>query len=345
MTGPLHARLGEKFFTEVPSKPGVYMMLGEGDELLYVGKAKNLRTRLRSYARVSAGDEERRVLLVTAVRSIKWEECETEALAVGRETELLRAMRPPFNFTHTSASEYLAIAVADRADGARLRLTAASAQEGEVLYGCFPFAAATPDAYKALLRVLFLAQPNSGTRIPSRLTRAAGCELAIAPELRRGLRAYLSGRTMRVLVELERHVAASHAGDHLAVRSAARDLDQLRAFYELGPRALRRLQQRHGMPPAPVTGDELTDLMAREMGTQTGVQLHSDRDEVIARVTQLRDSGHGFRAIARRLNAERVPRLRGGGKWSAVDVAEIVGQQVAAATTTAALSSEPNLRQ
>jgi hypothetical protein len=333
MAGPLHDTLGEAFFPQVPSKPGVYLMLGEGGELLYVGKAKNLRTRLRSYARLTAGDDERLLLLVSAVRAVTWEEYPTDDLALGRETELLRAMRPPFNFTHTSSSEYLAIAVAGRGQHIRLRLTAGDAPSGETRYGCFPFAAATPDAYKALLRALYLAQPNAGPRIPSRLTRASGCDMVLAPEVRAPLRAYLAGRSTRLLTVLEAAIAGQHGGDTLVLRSAARDLEVLRPFYHLGPRALRRLQQRQGAPFGGVTGDELTRLLAAEMADQTGVRVETDRTRVEARIAALRHAKLGFRAIADRLNDESTPRLRGGGRWRADDVAEVVGAQIARATT------------
>ena len=344
MTGPLHARLGEEFFKQVPSKPGVYLMLGERDELLYVGKAKNLRTRLRSYARIAAGDDDRLVLLVTAIRAIKWEECPNEERALGRETELLRAMRPPFNFTHAATSQHLSIAVAGRGGRLRLRLTADNGQKGETLYGCFPFAAASPDAYKALLRAVFLAQPDAGTRIPSSLTRAAGSDFVLPPELGRSLRAFLAGRSMGLVADLEHIITEHHAGNGLVLRSAVRDLDDLRTFYELGPRAVRRLQQRHGAPSGSLTAQQLTDLMAREMGSQTGVRVKTDRATVTSRIAQLRAEQLGFRAIAIRLNNEGVPRLRGNGKWAAAHVAEIVGEQLAHATTTAALSAS-NLRQ
>ena len=46
---PLVERLGKKFFRKIPARPGVYKMHDSTGNLLYVGKAKNLRQRLRSY--------------------------------------------------------------------------------------------------------------------------------------------------------------------------------------------------------------------------------------------------------------------------------------------------------
>lgn len=343
MAGPLRTRLGEDFFRQVPSKPGVYLMLGARRELLYVGKAKNLRTRLRSYARTADDDDERLVLLVSAIHAIEWEECATEELALGRETELLRATRPPFNFTHTASTEYLSIAIKGRGDRVRLRLTAGAAQAGERLYGCFPFAAAAPGAYAALVRLLCLAQPDARGRVPSQVTRAAGCDAVLADGLRGPLRTFLAGRSRRLPDVLEQRIAEQHGGDRVVLHGAARDLEVLGPFYELGPRALRRLQAREGVPFGPVSGDELSRLLAAAMGAQIGAKVRADREAVEDRIAALRQEQLGFGAIAERLNADGTPRLRGGGKWAVADVAEVVGELVAKATTTAALSST-NLR-
>jgi hypothetical protein len=46
---PLDERLGQKFFRKAPKRPGVYLMRDAEDNVLYVGKAKNLQQRLRNY--------------------------------------------------------------------------------------------------------------------------------------------------------------------------------------------------------------------------------------------------------------------------------------------------------
>jgi predicted GIY-YIG superfamily endonuclease len=95
---PLVERLGREFFRQAPDCPGVYLMRSPADEVLYVGKAKNLRKRLASY-RVANPDRLRRrhLRLLSAVARIDFETCVDETSALARESELLRSLRPRFN--------------------------------------------------------------------------------------------------------------------------------------------------------------------------------------------------------------------------------------------------------
>lgn len=95
---PLVERLGRDFFRELPEKPGVYLMRGATEIVLYVGKAKNLRHRLGSYRVANPERMARRTLrLLNLVNHIGWEECESETAALRRESELLLALKPRFN--------------------------------------------------------------------------------------------------------------------------------------------------------------------------------------------------------------------------------------------------------
>ncbi len=95
---PLVQRLGKQFFRQAPSQPGVYLMHDAAGQVVYVGKAKNLRQRLRSY-RVANPDRmpRRHLRLVREVVRIDFELCRTEAAALVREAKLLRRLKPKFN--------------------------------------------------------------------------------------------------------------------------------------------------------------------------------------------------------------------------------------------------------
>jgi excinuclease ABC subunit C len=79
-----------------PRKPGVYGMVDRDGQLIYVGKAKNLRVRLLSYFRArSRGRRAARIIGQTV--TMVWETCPSEFAALLRELELIRRWRPRWN--------------------------------------------------------------------------------------------------------------------------------------------------------------------------------------------------------------------------------------------------------
>src|SRR5262245_66178237 len=79
-----------------PPRPGVYGMVDDAGELIYVGKAKALRARLLSYFRTYSRDPKAGRILHRA-RAIVWELVPSEFAALLRELELIRRWRPRFN--------------------------------------------------------------------------------------------------------------------------------------------------------------------------------------------------------------------------------------------------------
>jgi excinuclease ABC subunit C len=79
-----------------PKIPGVYGMIDPRDRLVYVGKAKNLRSRLLCYFRPNSRDPKAGRIL-EAARSIVWEESSSEFAALLRELELIRRWQPSYN--------------------------------------------------------------------------------------------------------------------------------------------------------------------------------------------------------------------------------------------------------
>jgi predicted GIY-YIG superfamily endonuclease len=95
---PLVERLGREFFRQLPDRPGVYLMCGANEGVLYVGKAKSLRRRLGSYRVANPERLPRRIIrLLHQVTRIEWDECSNEAAAIHREEMLIVALNPKFN--------------------------------------------------------------------------------------------------------------------------------------------------------------------------------------------------------------------------------------------------------
>ncbi len=95
---PLVERLGADFFRHAPQAPGVYIMRDASGAVLYIGKAKNLRNRLRNY-RVANPDRmpRRHLRLLRAAARIELHPCASESVALASEAALLRSLRPRFN--------------------------------------------------------------------------------------------------------------------------------------------------------------------------------------------------------------------------------------------------------
>jgi excinuclease ABC subunit C len=80
-----------------PTSPGVYRMLNAGNDVLYVGKAKNVRKRLSSYARANAPLPARILRMIAATVNVEIISTTTETEALLLEANLIKQLRPRFN--------------------------------------------------------------------------------------------------------------------------------------------------------------------------------------------------------------------------------------------------------
>jgi len=97
--GPLavgHAAI-ENAVRLAPTSPGVYRMLNAASDVLYVGKAKNVRKRLSSYARVNAPQPARILRMIAATVTVEIVSTSTETEALLLEANLIKQLRPRFN--------------------------------------------------------------------------------------------------------------------------------------------------------------------------------------------------------------------------------------------------------
>jgi len=82
---------------QIPQEPGVYQYFDKNDEILYVGKAKNLKRRVSSYFNKSQKDSAKTAILVRKVQSIKYLVVDTEVDALLLENNLIKKYRPKYN--------------------------------------------------------------------------------------------------------------------------------------------------------------------------------------------------------------------------------------------------------
>jgi excinuclease ABC subunit C len=97
--GPLavgHAAI-EHAVRYAPTSPGVYRMLNAANDVLYVGKAKNVKKRLASYARITAVQSARILRMIAATVNVEIVSTATETEALLLEANLIKQLRPRFN--------------------------------------------------------------------------------------------------------------------------------------------------------------------------------------------------------------------------------------------------------
>lgn len=81
----------------LPSKTGCYIMKGEGGKVIYVGKAVNLRSRVRSYFHTTAQEDTKTRVLVSFIKDIEWIVVASELEALILEMNLIKKYRPQYN--------------------------------------------------------------------------------------------------------------------------------------------------------------------------------------------------------------------------------------------------------
>lgn len=87
----------EKRLKEIPAEPGVYLMRGHDDLILYIGKSKKLRSRVRSYFRDTQYHSPRIEKMVQKIREIEFIVTDTESEALALEANLIKQHQPNFN--------------------------------------------------------------------------------------------------------------------------------------------------------------------------------------------------------------------------------------------------------
>jgi excinuclease ABC subunit C len=101
---------------EIPTEPGVYRFRDDTGRVLYVGKAKNLRSRISNYFQPLNALHDRTRRMVTTARGVEWTVVGSELEALELEYTWIKELSPPFNvkFRDDKTYPYLAITLGDR---------------------------------------------------------------------------------------------------------------------------------------------------------------------------------------------------------------------------------------
>ncbi|WP_396134171.1 excinuclease ABC subunit UvrC [Chamaesiphon sp. VAR_48_metabat_135_sub] len=113
----------ERRLQEIPPEPGVYFMRDASDRILYIGKSKKLRSRVRSYFREGSHHTPRIAMMVRQVVEIEFIVTDSEAEALALEANLIKQHQPHFNVLLKDDKKYPYILITWSEDYPRILLT------------------------------------------------------------------------------------------------------------------------------------------------------------------------------------------------------------------------------
>ncbi len=143
----------ERTLAQIPDKPGVYMMIGENDTVLYVGKAVSLRSRVRSYFQDSAALDYFKQKMVERVVDVRTLVVSNEVESLILEANLIKRHQPPFNVRLRDDKRYPYLKVTDE-PFPRLTFTRLVRNDGARYFGPYTNAAGLRSLIN-LVRVVF----------------------------------------------------------------------------------------------------------------------------------------------------------------------------------------------
>lgn len=219
--------------------------------VIYVGKAKNLRSRASSYFLKAAQEEQRTASWVNEICDIDFMECESEVDALLAESRLIKDVQPRHNKEQKDDKTFPYLMITTREDFPRVELTRTPKQSGAKLYGPFASAGALRGAIQVLQKIfkfrtcsLDIDENDDRWRwfrpclLASIQQCTAPCNLRITKEeyrqdIRR-LQTFLEGGKKKLLKQLKEEMQI--AAKELAYEKAARLRDEISMLERLDER-------------------------------------------------------------------------------------------------------------
>src|SRR5438270_10621355 len=144
----------ERQLRRVPQGPGVYLFRNQRGDVLYVGKAKSLRPRVRSYFQAGSSDTRPGIRQMSGrVETIETIVTQSEVEALHLEQNLVKRHRPPFNVRLRDDKSFPYIAVTVEDDYPRVMFTRERHRRGVVYFGPYANAKSVRETLDVLNRV------------------------------------------------------------------------------------------------------------------------------------------------------------------------------------------------
>jgi len=254
-TTDIRERLGS-----IPTRPGVYLMKGEAGDVLYVGKAVNLRSRVRSYFHSPTSHSAKVRRLVESVADLDFFVTDSEVEALILECNLIKKHRPHYNARLKDDKRYPYIKITWQEDFPRVRVVRRMLADGARYFGPYTSSAAmrqTLDLLRRLFPYLTCKRKITGQDerpcLYYHIKRCLGpCIGAVTREQYRDtmnqLCLFLQGRSDETIASLSQQMEA--AAERMEFERAASLRDQIQAVQ-------RVIEQQRVVASSPVDQDAI----------------------------------------------------------------------------------------
>jgi excinuclease ABC subunit C len=236
---------------QFPTTPGVYLMKDAQGRVVYIGKAKNLRSRASHYFTQAAAEDRRTADLVRVIADIDFIPADTEVDALLMEARLVKDIQPRFNVELKDNKSFPYLQIRYREDFPRVEFTRTPRRRGVKLYGPFTSAKSLRAAIQVLQRIFKFRTCSLDIDADDERWRwfrpcilhnirqcTAPCNFRVTREEYRkqirALRLVLAGKKDRLIREMEREM--QEASEALLFEKAARLRDDIQALRSLSLR-------------------------------------------------------------------------------------------------------------
>ena len=270
----------EEELKKLPTRPGVYLMYNDRDMVIYVGKAVNLRNRVRQYFR--AGKKERLKLYTMVPQIARFEtivtDSEVEALVL--ECNLIKEYRPKYNTMLMDDKAYPFIRVTADEQFPRILYAHHMKKDRSIYYGPFPDAGAAKEAIELVRKLYHLRSCNR--QFPETIGKGRPCLYYHIHQCQAPCQGYITAEDYRKQVEAAREFLGGKTKDVLrSLQEQMREASEELRFEEAA--ALRDLSES-------VIKSSERQKMASKSGEDTDVvALAADGEDAIVQIFFVRD--------------------------------------------------------
>ncbi len=235
----------ETKLANLPINPGIYFHKDKHGEIIYIGKAANLKNRVRQYFQKSRGRDAKTEALVSEISDIDWMVVDSELDALFLEAEQIRRYLPRYNILLRDDKSMVYIRIDYNSDYPTVTITRRPLDDGARYYGPYLNAYNIRQALKLLRRVF----PYATKKTPGQKRASLDYHLGLDPGLEDGqtslkdyranlrkLMSYIEGKRTSIIKELEKDMKKQSKAKNY--EAAARIRNQLFALQNLNKQVI-----------------------------------------------------------------------------------------------------------